>query len=325
MGSDQETDNFLRIFCPGDLERLSKVASEARLVYYTNAETALSIIANREIWFRNALVMNDFSEIQYGLNLMSHAMSGTVGRRFRQTASKVIHGVIQQAEVLLEQLIPNWRFETYLSCWSLHDSSEDQTGRLSMWRAYGDVALVVRNQAFHAFDGQSGIQSLPVNYFSLRECEEHLEKVRRSISSNVASIREGCKNKFESDLASMAFLSAIRTKHPGFREEKEWRVWFRPTDIANPTAVLSERVVTIQGVPQKVWVLPLRDDPERGLDKADIGSLLDRIIIGPSTNPFVRASAFVRLLEEAEVHDAKDKVFVSDIPLRALPNVRRAY
>ena len=321
----QDIDEFLRIFCPGDLERLHRLESETRLVYYTNAETAKSIVENKEIWFRNALLMNDFSEIQYGLKLMSDARSKPAGVRLRQTASELFPGVIEQSDFLLEYLKPDWRLETYLSCWSLHDPAEDQTGRLSMWRAYGDVALVLRNQVFHAFGEQTGIESLPVNYFSLKDYEEHLEQVRRNICNNTESILKGGKHKFEDDLSRMAFATAMRTKHPGFREEDEWRVWFRPTDMPDPMAVLAEKVVVIDGVPQNVWVLPLRDDPEKGLRQADMGSLLDRIILGPTAYPYVSARAFVALLEKAGVPDAANKVVVSDIPLRANPTGRSAF
>lgn len=269
--------------------------------------------------------MNDFSELRYGLNLLKNAMSRTTGERFRQTANEVFPGVIERAGALLNPVIPDWLIETYLSCWSLHDSSEDQNGRLSMWRAYGDVALVLRNRSFRAFSLETGIQSLPVNYFSLRGCEEQLERARRGICSSVPSIREGGEQKFAGDLHLFAFLAAIRTKHPGFEEEQEWRVWFRPADTSRPTAVLEEKVVVIAGVPQKVWVLPLRDDPEKGLHQADIGSLLDRIIIGPTAYPYVSASAFEALLEQAGVPDAKTKVVVSEIPLRTQPSERGSH
>ena len=325
MEASQEADRFFAIFSPGDSEQVSEVVTEARLAYYTTANTAKQIIENKEIWFRNALLMSDYSEIQYGLDLMKAAMSGPAGKRFRDTVNGLFPDAVERAGRMLDPHIQNWRHETYLSCWSLHDDAEDQNGRLSMWRAYGDIALVVRNHAFHAFGDQSGIRSLPVHYFSLGKCEDRLERVAESIASNASSIQEGGRRKFETDLAFMLSLAAIRTKHPGFAEENEWRVWFRPTDAQDPKAALEERVVVIAGVPQKVWVLPLRHDPDKGLHHADIDSLLDRIIIGPTAYPYVRASAFLALLEKAGLTDAKSKVVVSEIPLRAQPNTRDAY
>ena len=324
MDSGQDTDRFFEIFCPGELERLNEIVADARLVYYTSAKTAKRIIENREIWFRNAALMSDFSEISYGLKLLTRAVSGPVGESFGRIANGLFPDATGSAGVLLTPLISDWHLETYLSCWSLHHRSEDQNGRLSMWRAYGDVAVVVRNRAFHAFGDESGMRSLPVNYFSLSDCEGQVEQVAENIRSKAASIRSGGRRKFEEDLAQMAFLYGIRTKHPGFAEEEEWRVWFRPMDNPGRKVVFKEKVVVIDGIPQRVWTLPLKNAPRKGLHGADIGSLLDRIIIGPTAYPYVSATAFVKLLEGAGVRDAEDRVVVSEIPLRTRTSERGA-
>ncbi len=325
MDLDQETDRFFDIFCPGESQRLDQIVAGAKLVYYTSAKTAMSILENREIWFRNAALMSDFSEISYGLKLFTRAVSGPAGERFGRIANGLFPDATGSAGVLLKPRIPDWHLETYLSCWSLHHRSEDQNGRLSMWRAYGDIALVLRNRAFHAIGDESGTRSLPVNYFSLSDCEAQVEQVAENIRSNAASIQSRGRRKFEEDLAQMAFLYGIRTKHPGFAEEEEWRVWFRPMDQPDRKAIFKEKVVVIDGIPQRVWTLPLRNAPRKGLHGADIGSLLDRIIIGPTAYPYVSATAFVRLLEEAGVRDAGDRVVVSEIPLRKQPKDRGTY
>ena len=317
MNLDHETERFLRIFCPGEVERLEEIWSNARLVYYTSAETVKSIIENREVWFRNASLMNDYSEISYGLRLLTRAVSGPVGERFGRIANGLFPDATDSAAELLKPRIPDWHLETYLSCWSLHHHSEDHNGRLSMWRAYGDVALVLRNRAFGAFGDELGMQSLPVNYFSLSACQAQVERVADNIRGNAESIRSRGRRKFEEDLADMAFLYGIRTKHPGFAEEEEWRVWFRPADNPGRSAVFKEQVKVIHGIPQRIWTLPLKNAPRKGLHGANIAGLVDRIIIGPTAYPYVSATAFVKLLEGAGVCDAIDRVVVSEIPLRA--------
>lgn len=324
MELDQETERFLRIFCPGEVERLEKIWSNARLVYYTRADTATKIIENREIWFRSAALMSDCSEISYGLRLLTRAVSGPVGERFGRIANGLFPDATDSAAELLRPRIPDWHLETYLSCWSLHRPSEDQNGRLSMWRAYGDVALVLRNRVFDAFGGESGMQSLPVNYFSLSDCQAEVQQVEANIRRNEESIRSGGRRQFEEDLAQMAFLYGIRTKNPGFAEEEEWRVWFRPMDNPGRKTAFQEKVTVIDGIPQRVWTLPLKNAPRKGLHNADIAGLVDRIIIGPTAYPYVSATAFVKLLEEAGVRDAGDRVVVSEIPLRTRPNERGA-
>jgi hypothetical protein len=60
----------------------------------------------------------------------------------------------------------------------------------------------------------------------------------------------------------------------------------------------------------------LADEPENGLLGADIPSLIDRIIIGPTAYPYVSYQAFAAVLQGLGVQDAGERVIVSDIPLR---------
>ena len=113
----------------------------------------------------------------------------------------------------------------------------------------------------------------------------------------------------------MLFRLAIATKHPGFEEEQEWRLFYRPTERQSPG--MTEETVVLGGVPQKIYKLRLADEPEKGLHGADIPSLLDRIIIGPTEFPYVSYRAFVDVLSGVGVKDAATKVVLSDIPLRA--------
>jgi hypothetical protein len=80
---------------------------------------------------------------------------------------------------------------------------------------------------------------------------------------------------------------------------------------------MEKRVEVLGGVPQVVYALPLRDDPDNGLFGADIPSLLDRIIVGPTNYPYVTMRAFQSVLEDLDVEDFKKKVVASDIPLRS--------
>ena len=77
--------------------------------------------------------------------------------------------------------------------------------------------------------------------------------------------------------------------------------------------VLTKSVEVISGIPQPVYSIPLRSF--EGYD-ISIASILDRIIIGPSNFPGALLEAFWHELEASGVPDAKQKVFVSDIPLR---------
>lgn len=315
MEFDEETIKFNQIFQPGLIEEsLAVVSEKMRFVYYTSADTAMKVICNRELWFRNSKVMNDYSEISYGLGLISAVFSGDEGERFRSAVEDIFSGTIEKAGELLAGWERDWELETYIACVSVHNPEEDQQGRLSMWRAYGDTALVVNNTPMTAITDQLAVFSIPVLYLSEQGLSDYLTKITDAILINRTYLQGLGQETLVAYIHNMLFRFAIATKHPGFAEEKEWRLFYRPTERASPG--MSEEIVVLGGVPQKVYKLRLAHEPENGLHGADIPSLLDRIIVGPTEFPYVSYKAFAGVLAEASVENAAEKVVISDIPLR---------
>jgi hypothetical protein len=108
--------------------------------------------------------------------------------------------------------------------------------------------------------------------------------------------------------------AVLCTKHPGFEEEKEWRL------IYSPDLKLSDRIridiESVGGVPQLVGKVPLKDVPEEGLVGVEVPKLFERIIIGPTEFPFEIQAAFVGILTARNIPELVPRVIVSDIPLR---------
>lgn len=312
----EELIKFNEIFLPEFYTKTRKMAEEGqRFAYYTTADTALKVLKNEELWLRNSTVMNDFSEISYGLRLITHTFSGEFSKHFRETVNAVFAGTIEKAEQSLNTWFADWKFETYLACISLHDRAEDKSGRLSMWRAYGDTAIVIKNTPMVTTTEKLGVFSMPVMYWSDAQYRDELFKVTKMINRNQSYLRDLGQDTLVSYIHHMFFHIAIGTKHPGFAEEKEWRIYFRPNEVKAP--LIKPEVVVLRGVPQIIYKLPLKNDPKSDLHEADIPSLLDRIIIGPTQYPHVSVSAFQQVLGELGVKDKKDKVIASDIPLRS--------
>lgn len=316
MEIDESTRKFNAIFAPGLVEESLAIAQEnRRFAYYTSAETAMKVLQNEQLWFRNALVMNDYSEISYGLRLIQKTFSGPVGARFRESVNDIFEGTIEKVEKNLSDWESDWELETYIACISLHDQAEDKSGRLSMWRAYGDTAIVVKNTPMIAMTDLLGVYSVPVMYLSGEDYESRVDKITDAILMNRKYLKDLGQDTLVTYIHHMLFHTAIGTKHPGFAEEKEWRLYYRPNERLS-SAMIPQTVV-VSGVPQIVYALPLRNAPEKGLHGADIPSLLDRIIIGPTEHPYVSVRAFKAILEKLGVQDIDGKVVASDIPLRS--------
>jgi hypothetical protein len=315
MEFDEATIKFNQIFQPGLIEEsMEIVRKQQRFVYYTSADTAMKVLRNQELWFRNATVMNDYSEISYGLGLIGSVFSGEEGARFRTAVEDIFSGTIEKAGELLAGWERDWEFETYIACVSVHNPEEDQQGRLSMWRAYGDTALVVNNTPMTAITDLLAVFSVPVLYLSERGLSDHLSKITDAILINRTYLQGLGQDTLVAYIHNMLFRFAIATKHPGFAEEKEWRLYYRPTERVSPG--MTEETIILGGLPQKVYKLRLSNEPEKGLHGADIPSLIDRIIVGPTEYPYVCYQAFVGVLSELGVEDAPAKVVLSDIPLR---------
>lgn len=76
------------------------------------------------------------------------------------------------------------------------------------------------------------------------------------------------------------------------------------------------RIMSLHGVPQRVYAIPFKDYPDEGFIGATVPDLIDRILIGPSTDAHMIAQAFVSELQRLNVPDAHLKVTVTGVPLR---------
>lgn len=312
---DAETIRLFEIFSPKYVsERRSVSENRKRFVHYTSATTALSIIEKSELWFRNAVVMNDFREIEYGVNAIRTVFSSDVGRQFEIALNQIDIKAFSEVAAAFNAWEHDRRYETYLSCISVHDESEDEHGRLSMWRAYGSIALVLNNAPMMATTDTLGVFSTPVLYFSEKQLSDHLYDVIGKMIREMEFLQSVSLEKIKAHLSTLLFSLVVSMKHPGFLEEREWRIFYRPNEQLSPA--MTEDTVTIHGTPQKIFKLSLKHEPDQGLFHADIPTLLDRVIIGPCKHPYVLVQAFVSALKKAGVTNAEKKVFVSGIPLR---------
>ena len=109
--------------------------------YYTSATTGLNILHGRSLWMRSAACMNDYREIDYGIQLINSAVQGSARRQaqMKRIAQQLGWGENMIGSILADLNRNERKFttHTYLACVSEHDFEGDAKGRLSMWRAYG--------------------------------------------------------------------------------------------------------------------------------------------------------------------------------------------
>lgn len=312
------------VFRPYAYRRQQKaLLAGTRFVHYTSASVGLQILRKKEVWLRNSQVMNDFSEVHHGEGCLQAAW-GEDG--LRQRLRNVLDDVEAGLFVELADRYKAWSHvrerQTFLISMSEHgdlagEVDEDRYGRLSMWRAYGgntNVAFVLNNRAFLSPSDALPAYTSPVLYVDVDGFRSYFQSFVESLENN----KEYLETLGAEPLLSSVFYAfhdtALSTKHPGFAEEREWRILYSPFLFGSDR--LYSEVETVAGVPQKIFKLPLKDYPEEGLLGAEPLSLIDRIIIGPSQFPQSIFEAYASELENLGEPQPGKRIVISEIPIR---------
>jgi len=285
-----------------------------KFCHYTSADAAIKIIKNKEVWLRHYSFMNDYMEVDHGLDCLIHAYSEE--STFIKALNDIQPSLSGEVEKIFNEVIKGLKQNLYLLSVSEHEVEEDSIGRLSMWRAYGKdsgVALILNNEAFQSTAQVLNTWATPVIYADKLAFQNELKKLAEGFLKEKDFLKKIPLNELAIKITNAFLFSVISTKHLGFKEEKEWRVVFFSD---SGSEYVKEEIVTILGVPQRVYKIPLKNIPDRGLTGLCLNELIDRIIIGPTSQPIHMRDLFISELQKAGVVNAEEKVFVSDIPLR---------
>ena len=293
-------------------------ATGGQFVYYTTASTAMQILRGREVWMRNTMVMNDFSEVEHGLSCVIGAYKSEAGNALKRLLEQQYEGISAEIESLFDAWIPGFRRDTFVLCLSEHPPEESRHGRLSMWRAYGGdagVALVMNGDVLFRPSNALAAYSSPVAYLDEETLQHEFDAVATGIKQNAELLRNLGRDGTKEAIFHMLRFATICTKHPAFAEEREWRVVASPALESSP--LLPVQVEVIGGIPQRVLKVKLVDHPDMGLTGLEPRALIDRVLIGPCAHAEVIGQALWRALDDAGVADAGSKIVYTGIPLRA--------
>ncbi len=293
-------------------------ARKLRLAHYTTAENAVNIIRNKTMWLRDTQCMSDYSEVMHGYTQLLEYFD-TEGKR-----DKFIKALNQCApacgEMALQRFDDWWahiRTESYVCCLSEHEAGkEDSLGRLSMWRAYGanfGVAIILRPPRPYSAVPLNVMLS-PVEYFSKESSWRLLDHLIDRVERNQIELKKLPPELLTLSAYRMLVIAALSLKHPAFEEEREWRLIHLPFE--NPSIFVKQEIVSIKGVPQKIYKIPLENYPSDGISGVSIPDLLDRIIIGPAQFVGPIFSSLIEVLLEVGVEEPHKKIIFSQIPLR---------
>lgn len=298
MPKDSKTElkKFANALWREDLESRDNLKNELGIVfaYYTSAETALKIVHGESIFMRDARLLNDSTELSYGKYVLNEALSEN--SYLVDLIGSISHvGIENIRENLVDRYdsLSGLRGRTFLTSLTRHDLKTDSLGRLSMWRGYGaenGVALLIHSTVFSSDLDWRGIFSTPVKYHSVDESRAYISRcLQRAVSGDIdwGSI-DG--DQFSNLLSDFFQDYCISAKHPGFSEEREWRVYCVPERLESPWA--KRKTCSISGVPQLVLDLNIAGPT------GDLKEVLLGAIIGPSPHQEVIAEALQNKLDK---------------------------
>jgi hypothetical protein len=290
-----------------------------RFVHYTSAENALSIIRTKRLWMRNASCMADYREVHHGFDILAKFFSDKPRLdAFTSALDQCAMGAAMEAINLFNGWWNDIRDHSYISSISEHAAREDNHGRLSMWRAFGNTAarvgLVFRIPKFSGGAAALNLMFSPVAYLTETEVHNVIGNAIANIQANAEFLRNVDRQVIVNNVFAMLLAGVTCLKHEGFGEEREWRAIYSPNRL--PSSFMESSTEVIAGVPQIVHKIPLDATVSPVLAELDIAAMFDRLIIGPSPYPQAMYDAFRIALSAAGVVDAGSKIVASLIPIR---------
>jgi len=263
---------------------------------------------------RSCSTMNDYLEVKYGELLLHKAKESDSGKKLDQAVDACYKGLFVKAWDSFQRELPKLVNNTYLTCVTEHSKDEDDIGRLSMWRAYGGktgIALVFKKNIFEKKTSDLGIYASPVAYLKKDQFCEEMGRVTENIQEYSDYIKRNLSEHCVEEYLLEIFINAvICTKHPGFSEEKEWRIIHSLGQ--KQSHFIEKEIQNIKGVPQIIYKIPFY----KNITGLALTDLIDRVIIGPCEFPDVTYQAICSVLSEAGMTSPEEIIKKSEIPLR---------
>lgn len=244
--------------------------------------------------------------------------AGSVGERLRRLIEKINPGGAARLWSLLTGVSRNRYAGTYITSLTEHGqkASESTLGRLSMWRACGgdtNACLVIDPVVIRDEKRDDGLFIGPVLYKDPNGFIRYFSNIIDLMNEHIDIVRN---IDIVERLYSLFTHFSVISKHPGFHEEKEWRVYTGKYLSPNREIPLPVTPVSVGGVPQKIAQIKFEHLKDMQGQPLNADKIIERVIIGPSPYGIVLKEAIEAAMVTASFGNPGDRVINSNIPLR---------
>lgn len=306
-----------------ELFRHRRLSGLRDLAYYTSAATGFQILENGEIWLRNVRLMNDAQEIRHALDAIYHAFDGKPGDDRMDAIKRASPPFFEALRGFFDGPADHIINATYAISFSLHCATRNAEGRLSMWRGYGadcPVAFIFGTDSVEQQGGTLPVYSGAIRYMHQSRLIDELDHLILQLDANAEELRSLGENGVRAVVGAYVAAAACLTKHPAFREEREYRL-FHIEGMPPLVPALQNRLdivpKVVSGRPQKVLTLKFSDYSDFGLGDYALERCLKAIIVGPMEGKEQVREAFISSLSRRMGDRAHDMVRIAPIPYRA--------
>jgi hypothetical protein len=205
----------------------SQESRPQRLYHYTNATGLLGILRGAKLWATDLRFLNDEQEADYALGQLRSALADMRNPAIdpnhpAHARAQDFGGVFAEYENLMLEELVSPKFPVYLACFC------ESGDLLSQWRAYGsDHGYAIEFDTAMLDSVVKGLDGYPPSRMLERVHYGH----EAAVSLVSTAIGEVSQDSNLGHLGVHAHYMALRLtallariKHPGFREEREWRL-----------------------------------------------------------------------------------------------------
>lgn len=305
-----------------DLEQENEFPEVSPLLcHYTSMQNLENILAGEEVWLSNPLYMNDLEEVRFGVNTGFDLVMKDDGIRSALGSDERAERFFNTFAESYDEYAREHVLDLYVMCFSIHED-DDQDGRLSMWRGYGQngkgAAVVFDTSKVKAMEN-SPLALAPVHYASVEDriarFDVKIQEVAHFLENNRVPLEY--VHATAQALFQRICLYAVFSKHIGFKEENEWRlVYLKDRDLGNALHPYFSYLNGSDGIQPKLK-LPMGAIPGVISDEFRLSDVVHSIIIGPSASSPLTQASIKRMLTARNKPELIERLRMSSIPFRA--------
>ncbi len=304
----------------------SSTDTDLCLYHYTDAHGLQGILENNEIWCSELEYLNDAQEVKYGLNLIREKVE-ELKKRY-SSDDLISKGLLGTLLTTLNQF-PGSFHRVFVACFC------ERGDLLGQWRGYAEegggysIGFTFNDEPQMILDeGKSYCPNLRrVMYDKKRQkyiVDGYLEKICQIMSKKIVKY----PRKDHVAMSSSTALHAMNTlmgwivsfKHPGFKEEEEWRLMRMPRSTGEAASKAYHRIADGLAVPYLKTTLSETRMTEAGDPEEHFP--ISEIRYGPTLPEARTESSISSLLETASLQGERkievdsDSIRAAEVPFR---------